>query len=267
MARTPMLSSLLWLALGACGDDGGANHLPDAPHADANPAQPTAVVASSLALMSPCGVAMPDTVDLPIMNGGTSDLVVSAADAPPGFTVTTALPLTIAAGATTPLTIRPPAAVIGTDLGGDTKTGTLTLTTNDSDGSHAIALTSTIAGANVQFFDQAGDEVSTATLDGTGGVCPAPRSLTIANSGTSPVTIDQGTTTGFSGFGFAGFSGATIGGTSSTTITIDMQNSMSQCSGTGSVTFVATADNLCTPTPSITLEYSVSGASGACFCS
>jgi len=264
MARTPALASALWLVLGACGGDDGANHLPDG-HIESD-AQPLAVVPATLALSSPCGVAMPDTVDLPIMNGGPFDLVVSAAAPSTGFTVTTALPITIAPGATMSIAIRPPAAVIGTDLGGDTKSGTVTITTNDSLGSHDIALVSTVAGANVAFSDANGP-ISTFHLDGANDTCPDPLPLTIRNSGTIPVTIDQGTLTGFSGFGFSGFSGATIDAGGTATVMVGMQNSMTQCSGTATLAFAATADALCTPGPAVSLEYSISGSTGTCFCS
>lgn len=62
-----------------------------------------------------------------VANVGSAALTISGATVPTGFTVTTALPASIAAGGTAPLTVRLDVASAGT------KSGNVTITSNDAD--------------------------------------------------------------------------------------------------------------------------------------
>lgn len=71
-----------------------------------------------------------------VANVGSAALTISGATVPTGFTVTTALPGSIAAGATAPLVVRLDVASAGT------KSGNVTITSNDADeGTFTFAIT------------------------------------------------------------------------------------------------------------------------------
>jgi hypothetical protein len=258
MTRSRTLSLVLWSSLaGACGGD-GVGHLPDAPVSGA----PVASFAPTLATMAECGVAVPVGADLTVTNTGTADLVISAATADSGFTVTTTLPLTIAAGAHASVTVQPPVSVIGTDIGGATKTGTLTLDTNESATPvHTVNLTATVLGANIAFTDVNGAPITAMLTDAT-GACPAPLAVFIHNSGTEPLTIGVGSA---SGFAFDGFSGGTVaaGGV----VTQDIRPfTQGGCSGAAAITYQLTGMVCAGPTATLQATFNITGTS-SCFCS
>ncbi len=125
MGKLPYVARILWSTLvvsAACGRVGF--------EAPARLGDGFASVAPMIALETRCGAASPAPVALAITNDGVEPLTVAAAQATGGFAVVTPLPLVIAPGASAVVELRPPAAVIGTDRPGDTKTGLLTLTTN-----------------------------------------------------------------------------------------------------------------------------------------
>ena len=259
MTRSRTLSLVLWSSLaGACGGD-GVGHLADAPPSTGTP---VASLATTLATMAECGVAVPDGVDLTVTNTGTADLVISAATADSGFTVTTTLPLTIAAGAHASVTVQPPASVIGTDIGGATKTGTLTLDTNESAApTHTVSLTATVLGANIAFTDANGAPL-TPMLTGTSGACPAPLAVFIHNSGTEAVTVGAGSA---SGFAFDGFSGGAVaaGGVVMQDIRTFTQGG---CSGAAAIVYPLTGTACTGPTVTLQATFNITGTS-SCFCS
>src|SRR6185295_6525078 len=124
----------------------------------------------------------------PIQNTGDGPLVINAT-ATGGFVVTSALPMTIAAGATASLSVRPPEAVVGNAVGGDVLDETLTITTNELTGSpHHVALQSTVIGANLRLIDAQGVPISSITFN-TNQQCPGPATIRVQNFGNAAATV------------------------------------------------------------------------------
>lgn len=269
MRRTPILTAMLWTATaGACGDENPAiidATIADGPAFDAAVDAPTVNLTypTTLALGAECGGAT-TSADFMIENAGSTAVTVTTLAATAGFTVVASLPMTLAAGQSVAVTVTPPAAVIGTDRGGTTVTGTLTVTTAEAGAlATTVALTSTITGANLELVDGGGAAISTLTMGGT-SVCPAPGFVGIRNSGNAPATIGVSVTSS-SPFTFGSFASDIVmpGGT------IDHQLSVftfGPCEGTGTVEYSASG-SVCTTTPAVlNVSYSIVGSS-SCFCS
>lgn len=267
MGRTRKLSYALWstvagVGLAACGSDDKVGHLPDAPPLVDAPPVAIAGVPAQVTAVSECGVATPPTVDVVVTNLGTAELVISGADANGGFVVTTTLPLTIAAGAQATLAVRPPAAVIGTDRGGSTKTGTLTLSTNAPDLiSPTVALIANVVGANVAFTNAAGAPITLA-FSGSSGACPAPQAVFIRNTGSAPMTFGAASA---SGFAFTGFSGGMIEAGGSVTQMV-RPFATGSCSYAGAITYQVTGSVCSAPLATLQATFNITGTS-SCFCS
>lgn len=79
-----------------------------------------------------------------VANVGSAVLTISGATVPTGFTITTALPATIAAGASAPLVVRLDVASTGT------KSGNVSISSNDADeGTFTFAITGEVGAAQV----------------------------------------------------------------------------------------------------------------------
>ncbi len=276
MRIAPLLSCVLWTSLAACDEDqpafidaaaldapavdGAANEIDAAVVIDAALA-PMATVPATASVGTTCGVTPAPTTDLTIGNTGTAELVISAAEVTGGFTVVTTLPLTITPANTATLTIRAPVAVIGTDLGGSTKTGTLTLTTNQAGASPTVALTSLVTGANLALVNSSNAVITSVMFNATSG-CPAPQTVNVRNTGNAVAAV--GNASG-SAFLFSGFSPNDVnpGGSISHTISLF---TFSPCSGAEAVTYSVTG-TVCTTTPlPLALTFNVGSGSG-CVCS
>lgn len=264
-----MLVHVLWsaaaLATPACGrlgfddragDPGGK--LPDGASLDTVTAGPVAMLAASVMTTTLCGGASA-TEALTVANVGTGDLVISAADATGGFSMSTPLPLTIPGGASRDLTVVPPDAVIGTDRGGDIKAGTLTLTTNAADASRVVNLASTVVGATLEV--QAGSDGSSLAFSGSSGVCPAPQLVSIRNVGNASASLSVD---GSPGFAFTGFSGGALDPDASTSSAV-RPFTFDACAGNGTVKYIVTG-NVCSVSPAVvTLSFTITGSS-SCSC-
>jgi len=296
MTRARSLSCLLWSILmsgpaaGCGGDDDSVGHLADAPPIpdavipdaaipdaaipdttspdapDAAPAGPALSLSSVPTLSSACGDTQPATVGVMITNTGGSDLVIGA-EVTGGFSIATTLPLTIGAGATAAVSIRPPLAVIGTDRGGTIKSGTLTVTTNEPGSApRVVELAATVIGANLEIADLAGHAGVSMTADGK---CPDPGTVVLRNTGNRPITISAPRTSSSSApsFAFNGFSGGTLQAGDSTAQQIKVLTE-NNCSGADNINYdiSETAGPVCTsgPTVSAPASYDITGLS---FCS
>ncbi|MCE9573700.1 MAG: hypothetical protein K8W52_11135 [Deltaproteobacteria bacterium] len=274
MSRTPFLSAVLWTTIGAASCGGGTS-FPDASSIDATSTDATTIDAvvidavppaitfpADLAFTATCGGAAP-AVTLEIQNVTAADVTITAADATGGFQVATALPLTIAANSSATIALTPPGAVIGTDRGGQTKVGTLTLTADRGGLPPTVALTSTIIGANLEFVDAAGQPVSATTLTTTDGSCPAPAAVFIHNSGNAPATLSAG---GASHFTQSFFSPSSIvaGGE---TITHNLGLfTLGPCSGSDTLTYFVQGQVCAPDVLAMPASYNITGTS-SCFCS
>jgi hypothetical protein len=206
-----------------------------------------------------------------VANSGTGDLVILSAVADGGFTVTTALPVTVKPGAQVALVVAPPAAVIGTDRGGGTKDGMLILTTNEAASEHTVELTANVLGANLAFTDEAGAAVVLA-FSAAFPACPAPKTVFLRNTGTSALVLGEASASGLVAFGafsgaFSGFSGGTLEPGAFATQDIRPIADV-VCTGSGMVTYQVTGTVCTVAQPVLVGAYNISGASGSsCFCS
>lgn len=270
MSRTPFLTTLLWTtvgvaALGACGEDNP--QIIDAAPVDSTAdayVGPLAQFPAALALTAECGVPTPPTADLTIQNVGTTALTISGATATGGFTVEAAFPLEIAAGASAAVAVRPPAAVIGTDVGGAVKNGVLSFNTNQPGTTGTVALTSTVQGANLVFEDAAHQPISQLELADATGACPAPATVFIHNTGNLEATLtNASSSTGFTVGGFTPSSAVAAGATVSHEL---RALTFGSCTAADGVQYQVTG-TVCTTTPLVLqASLNITGAS-SCFCS
>lgn len=260
MRKAPLLSCLIWSSLAACGDDSPTFVDAGRPIDAAAPA-PRAIVPASATAPATCGEAAA-TVDLTLGNQGQATLELTEAQITGGFALVTSLPITVAPGATTTVTVRAPMAVIGTDRAGVTRTGTLTFTSNQPGGLTPIALESPVAGANLALVDTEGTELTTLAFSATSG-CPAPQAVRIRNNGTQPATVTSPSGSSFS------FGTLTPGATIAPGQTIEQTVSLftlGPCAGTEMVSYDATGVVCTGPTVPLTLTFTVSSGS-SCYCS
>lgn len=268
MRRTRLLTSLLWTSVSAvvaCGDDGativdaGVDAPPDAY------VGPLAQFASALALTAECGVAVPPVVELMVTNAGNQPLEITGVSVNGGFAVTTAFPVEIAPGAAAALAVRPPAAVIGTDVGGAMKQGTLALQTNQPGTIGTVALTATVRGANLALVDGGGQALASVDLSSSTGTCPVPAAVFVRNTGNAGAMLFASVGSG-GPFAVGGFApSASVAGGASISHDVSV-SATGACSGTGTVEYTVTG-SVCTATPlSLPVTYNISGSS-TCFCS
>ena len=249
---------VLWaILLAACGRIGFDN-----PVDDGGSGAPAASVQAELDLTIECGDIAPPAQALAITNTGDADLVIASAMPSPGFSVTTALPLTIPAGQTASLAVAPPMAVIGTDLAGAIKAGQLEIATNDATGSYTIALSAKVMGANIGFLDGNGQQVTAYVFTGTSGACPAPATFELANTG------DEDASAVLSGNSAVLVVNPppTISAGSAESFVLRPQAAGACSSSGGFVQYVITGP-VCTDTPVVlAVDYDITGSS-SCFCS
>ena len=148
------------------------------------------------------------SAQLVIQNSGDEPLEISKASASDGYTLNTALPLTIAPGASGALSITPPAANATADAGATT-TGSLDFTTNEpGNPTHEVTLTSATFEGRFEFTDSDGNPITTLTLAyDSGGACPGLTKYRIHNLGNATFSVlgptfpshFSGTTLGASG--------------------------------------------------------------------
>lgn len=271
MRRAPLLSCALWSTVTAatllgvgCGED--EQVFVDAQAIDAAQADASLAVAAfpaSVTTSAACGVAVPATTDVTVMNTGSQDLVIASATASDGFTVTTATPITVTPGSSTALTVRPPASVIGTDVGGTTKIGTLSFVTNETGApTRTVSLNVTVDGANLAIVDGAGAPLPSVMFTATSS-CPLSQEISIRNTGNQAATVQFPSA---SGFGFAGFSPSSAVGPGETILQPMSVYTLSPCNGTATVMYEASG-TVCTTLP-LTLDasFAIAGQS-SCFCS
>ncbi|MGH9886495.1 MAG: choice-of-anchor D domain-containing protein, partial [bacterium] len=225
---------------------------------------PTAAIGTVPSMTAACGAGTPAIVTVSIRNTGDAPLVLNAS-ASGGFVITSAASMTIAAGATSAITLRPPTAVVGSDLGGTTKTGMLTITTNEVTGAtHQIPLASTVVGANLSLRNAAGAPITTATFNAN-MECPASQAIFITNTGNADAQVSI-TTPNFQLFRFDDFipSSSVPAGTS-VFYMMRVWTVFSACAGNAPIQYSATG-TLCTALP-LTLQasFNISGQT-SCFC-
>jgi hypothetical protein len=203
-----------------------------------------------------CGQAAA-TIAVAITN--TADALIEIdANATGGFTIETALPLAIAAGATELLSVRAPVAVIGTDIPGTVKVGTLEIRAGDA--TRTYPLTSTVVGASLELTDENGTPLSLAFDSDV--TCPAPVTARLVNTGTTTAIIAFIATPRVA---VDGFSDGPLAPGASMTFSLRPVTA-SSCTGSFELSFTATGD-VCDTVPAVLPgDFSINGSS-SCSCS
>lgn len=271
MSRTPALTAVLWttVALTGVGCDDNDPAIVDAAPADApavdsqsiDAAPPALSFSSTLFMTAPCG-GKASSGFLEVTNLTAADVTVSSITATGGFSVLTFGPFAVPANGTVNIEIMPPDSVIGTDLGGAIKTGTLTLVADQGGALPTVALSSTVVGANLTIGDEAGPATTIALQSATSS-CPAPRAVFVRNSGNSSATIFSSGASNFALGSLSPSSDVAAGGSISQSISAF---TFSACTGSEQLTY-SVSGSVCTTTPLVlSASYTIAGSS-SCFCS
>jgi len=227
---------------------------------------PVATFGTVPAMAASCGSTATTPVTFTVQNTGDAPLTITSATASGGFVLGTTFPMTIAANASATVTVRPPLAVIGTDVGGSTKSGTLSLVTNEiGNPTRNIALASTVMGANLVFTDTAGNVVTSASFTAT-QACPARQTLYVKNTGNLSANVSI-TTANFQLFQYTGFSpSSTVAVAPSIGVShvLSVWTVQNACTGTQAMQYAATG-TICKLPGTLTASFNIGGQS-SCFC-
>lgn len=258
MNRTPFFTSLFWTSVAAAAVAGCETEEPKFISAEG----PAALVPSNVEFSVTCGAEdLPDPVRFQIVNSGNEVLQVSSATATNGFVVAGELPVEVQPGAAVTLEVRAPRAEIGTDVGGTTKTGKLTLKTNDPNGDPEISLRSAIHGANLVLVDSEGMPLPKVDFRGeSSSTCPAPVAVFLKNTGDAEVEV---------ALGEVDFPITQVNGTSAIGAGEQIEFEVSplvgsECLTGGQILYQVTGDT-CSAAPILQVTQQVGGTS-SCFC-
>jgi len=221
-----------------------------------------AIVTPSIAVTTECGVA-PTPSEIEITNDGTTALVVQRVEATGGFRVTDKLPFTVEPGATRTLSVMPPAAVIGTDVSGSIKAGTLTLYTNDSEEpAHEINLEARVVGAQIAFDTGGGVSMPVTLTFSATNACPLFQGVTIHNKGDRPATLSL---TAPSSFVVSNAFAGTLDAGQSGSFQVRVLTS-GPCTGSEAISYAVTG-SVCSSIPAVLdATFAITGAT-SCSCS
>jgi hypothetical protein len=229
---------------------------------------PVAEFPSQLEADVGCNMTTVDAVLL-IINSGDEPLVISSASADSGYTVKTALPLEIAAGAGGTLLVTPPTPAAGADAG--IITGKLSFTTNEPGmPTHVVTLSSAVFDGSFEFTDSNGAPITSLELSyGSSNSCPDLSKYRIHNTGNVAFTVLGptfpthlgGTSLGSNGQAIPpdGFAELMVGGVSAPG---------TSCSGAGSLTFTVMG-TFCGTAPTLNVVWPASSdpdAGSSCAC-
>jgi hypothetical protein len=135
------------------------------------------------------------------------------------------------------------------------------LMVNVGDAAYTVMLVATVIGADFAITDANGQPTSF-DLTGTSGVCPAPVSSRITNTGRGSATV---TFAAQSGFAISGFSGGVLGPGEQGDFAVRVSTN-GPCSGIGMIAYSATGE-VCTEVPTVLqATFTISGSS-SCACS
>jgi hypothetical protein len=257
MNRTPLFTSLLWTAVGAATAAGCETEEPIDKSSG-----PAAVVPSNIELAASCGATTTESVKFQIINSGSEPLVVRSAVADNGFVVTAELPATVQPGAAISVSVRPPVAVIGTDVGGSVKTGTLNIESDDPDGTIKVTLRSRIHGANLIYVDAEDKPITKLAMTSADETCPAPGRFFIKNTGNEEAHVE--TPSGAYAVTRVSANDEILAG-DKLEFTVSA-SSGSDCAISGQITYEPTTDTVCTIVPALEVSQLTNGSSDSCFC-
>jgi hypothetical protein len=210
---------------------------------------PVMTVGTVPAMSLQCGGTASGTVTFAVNNTGDTPLTLSTPIVSSGFTLLTTLPITIAAGASANLQVRAAAAVIGTDRGGTSRTGTLRFNTNEIGApQRTINLSAAINGANIDFEFPFGTRVTSLAFTAN-AACPVDRVIGIRNSGNQRLNF---LAWGFfpTHFHLRSPSPASFldpGGFTSTTVEVFVTDQQCMTAAAEQIQFATSGTNVCSP--------------------
>ncbi len=238
---------------------------------------PVATIGTVAPMALQCGGGVSGTVTISVSNTGDTPLTLTTPVITSGFTLLTTLPITIAAGASANLQVRAAAAVIGTDRGGTSRTGTLRFTTNEiGTPTRTLNLSAAINGANIDFEYPVGTPTTSLSFTAA-AACPADRVIGIRNSGNQRLNF---LAWGFfqPHFHFTGQSPSSFldpGGFTSTTVQVFITDQQCAITTPEQIQFATSGTNVCSPArvtdvqgqivAQLPATFSISGQS-TCFC-
>ncbi len=225
---------------------------------------PVATISAAPAMSASCGGTTTTAVNITVQNTGDAPLRITSASTTGGFILGTTFPVTIPANGSTTVSVRPPLAVIGTDVGGSTKSGVLSLATNEiGNPTRNVALASTVMGANLSFTDSVGNAVTSASFTAT-QACPARQTLYVRNTGNLSANV-QIATANFQLFQYTGFSpSSTIAPSTGVSHVLSVWTVQNACTGTEAIQYTATG-TICKLPGTLTASFNIGGQS-SCFC-
>lgn len=257
MNRTPLFTSLLWTAVGAATAAGCETEEPIDKSSG-----PAAIVPAVVELAASCGSTTTEAVKFQVINSGNEPLQVRSATADNGFVVAAELPATVQPGAAITLSVKPPAAVIGTDVGGSTKMGTLSIDSDDPNGVSKVVLRSRIHGANLVYVDAEDKVITKLAMTSPDNTCPAPGRFFIKNTGNEEAHVETPAGT-YAVTRVSGGDEILAGDKLEFSVS---PNSSSDCAISGELTYEATTDTVCTISPVLEMSQLTNGSSDSCFC-
>lgn len=239
--------------LAACGDRGIDELNKDGPAILA----PARVVTSAY-----CGGTSQETITVGIASVGTEPLTINSVTANNGFTVVATTPETLQPGSALKVKITPPNPVVGTDRVGTSKTGKLTISSSDPQGTVDATLVADIKGAVVAFKDAENKVLPKIDLRSADTTCPQPVTFKVVNDGTRPVTI--GEITGPFTVEQVTDAAATIAPGASLEYRV-LANDTESCVISGNVSF-AISGGVCSTAVTFAITQLVNGSTDQCIC-
>lgn len=182
---------------------------------------PVASYTSAVAFVAVCGQQAPTDKIVTITNSGAAALTIGSVTTTAPFVVVAAPTGAIAPGQSATITVRAPAAVVGTDRGGTSRTGTLSFQTNEGGTpTRQVGLSVAYNGANLDYLDAQGQVIAPATpvYNYSVAACAATpnpnpwQAYSVRNSGNTDVTVTslaQISADGSASVSFAGFAPVT----------------------------------------------------------
>jgi len=241
------------MALAACGDRGLDEVQKDGP----------AILAPArVVTVANCGGTSQETITVGIASVGTEPLTINSVTANNGFTVAATVPETLQPGSALKIKVTPPNPVVGTDRVGTSKTGKLTISSSDPQGTVDATLVADIKGAVVAFKDAEDAALTKIDLRSADTTCPQPVTFKVANDGSLPVTI--GEITGPFTVEQVSDASSTIAPGASLEYRV-LANNTESCVTSGNVSF-AISGGVCSTAVTFQITQLVNGSTDQCIC-
>jgi len=230
------------------------------------PVGPVASFPRQLQVDVACGTAT-EPAELLIRNDGPSPLIVTSAQATPGYTVDAEFPLRVEALSGARLLVS--ASTPKSASAGDTSTGMLTFVTNELESAtHEVHLDTTVFGARLEFTDGNGTPLKgpLPLTYSSSSDCPDRVRYRVRNSGNLTVTLLGPNFPAHLGGRSTGASGRPVA--PGDYVELDVSGNSSTdgaCSGGGELSFTVQG-SLCSALPKLSVTWPQNVAASGCSC-